>query len=164
MSRYLSAGALVLALIVLGVAAWSLMRQPDLGYIDSARLMQDYPGAQAAREKIQDRQRQWQANVQTLDAEAKALTQRLVQEGAGLTPARQAALRDTVNAKQRQLARYQRAVQQRAAELERELMQPVFDELNAEIKRYGEQAGYDLIFGTVAGGNILYAEAARIKP
>lgn len=155
MPRTLSFAALIAAVLaVAGVAALWLTR-PDVAYIDSSRLMQRYDGAIAVRQQMQDRQRDWRRNVQTLQAETSELGTRVTE--ASLTRAQRTAVRDSFQAKQRQLARYQRAVQKKSQELQQELMQPVYDQLNADIQRFGEDTGHDIILGTVAGGNILYA-------
>lgn len=157
-SRSLALGAAVLALLalVLVSALWS--SRPDLAYIDSSRLMQEYDGAIEARSQLQDRQRTWQQNVQTLQSEVQALGQRITQTS--LSASKSKAVRDSLQQRQQQLARYQRVVQQKAQSLQTELMQPVYDQLNADLKRFGQQEGYDLLFGTVAGGNILFADDA----
>jgi len=152
----LAAGAIALLAVVAATGLW--LTRPSVAYIDSARLMRQYDGAIAVRQQLQDKQREWRGNVQTLRAETSALGEQLTQ--ASLSPQDIEATRDSLQASQRRLARYQRAVEQKAQSMQKELMQPVYDQLNADLRRFGKQNGYDLIFGTVSGGNILYAKEA----
>lgn len=155
---YAAIFALVLSVGALSVAGYMWLSKPDLAYIDSSRLMQTYDGAIAARQTLSERQEAWRSNIQVLQAEVGALSQSIMQ--ANLSPSALKAKRDSLSAKQEELARYQHAVSKKAEALQVELMQPVYDNLNAEIQRFGKAKGYDLIFGTVSGGNILYAEEA----
>jgi len=157
-SRWLILAAGITALLAVALATGLWLTRPSVAYIDSARLMQQYDGAIAVRQQLQERQREWRGNVQTLRAETSALGEQLTQ--ASLSPKDIQATRDSLQASQRRLARYRRAVEQKAQSMQKDLMQPVYDQLNADIRRFGNEEGYDLIFGTVSGGNILYAKEA----
>jgi outer membrane protein len=157
-SRRIAYAAGIVALIALITAAGLWLTHPSVAYIDSARLMQRYDGAIAVRQQLQTKEREWRGNVQTLRAEASALGERLTT--ASLSPAALQATRDSLQAAQKRLDRYRRAVENKAQSMRQELMQPVYDQLNADIQRFGEEEGYDLVFGTVSGGNILYAREA----
>lgn len=150
--------ALALGAAALLVAGVTWMNQPDVGYVDSSRLMQEYQGAIDARKKIQDRQKQWQQNVGILQQEASGLEKALL--NGQVAQSNVQAVRDTLRKKRQQLARYQQAVQKKSQEMQQEVMEPVFSTLNAEITDFGEERGFDIILGTLNGGNILYADDA----
>ncbi len=150
--------ATVLATLAVVAAAALWLSQPSVAYIDSSQLMRRYDGAIAARQQLQSRQREWSSNVQTLKAETSELGQRLTQ--ASLSPKQVSQTRDSLQASQKRLARYSRAVEKKSQKLQQELMQPVYDQLNADIQAFGTDQGYDIVFGTVQGGNILYAADA----
>lgn len=153
------------SILILSVAAVALatafigqLQTPRLGYIDSSALIEQYPRAVAVRAELQATVGEWEANATTLRAELDTLGTRLVQDD--LPSRERAALRDSVESKRQELVRYSRAVSERAAALEAEKMQPVFDEINARLERFGKAEGYDLIFGTLAGGSVLFAQDA----
>lgn len=144
----------LLALYGAALATWTALSSPAIAYVDSAVLMERFEGAVEARRVLQAQLDEWDANVRTLESEAQALQQRLVELQ---TTGRSAqVLQDSLASKQRDLARYVRATQTQAAEKEQELLEPVYAELNALIQDFSDAKGYDLLLGTVAGGNILY--------
>jgi outer membrane protein len=51
-------------------------------------------------------------------------------------------------------------VKQQAAAKDGELMDPVVKKVNSFLDLWGKQHGYDLIFGTMSGGNVLQANPA----
>ncbi len=119
--------------------------------------MERYAGAVQARERLQARSGEWGENVRTLQVELATLNQDIVEGSESLSASALDAKRDSIATKERELARYARAVRDKGTQLEQELMEPVYAELNARIKDFGRERGYDIIWGTVAGGNILYA-------
>ena len=131
-----------------------------VGYVNSNLMLENYPGAIAAREKLNAQMTEWQENIKTLEAELSQLSQELVDKGKKLDKKTLAEKNDALKKKQEDYLRYTRAIQEKAATLEQELMQPVFDEINVFITDYGEEEGYAIIFGTLSGGNILFAQDA----
>ena len=144
------------AALLFAVLAW--VQAPRVGYVDTSVLLQQYSGAQEARAAFEQRSQEWQGNVQTLQAELGELNARLTNDAGRLGPDNTATLQDSIRTKERELARYAQAVSGRRAELEQSLMEPVLAELNARIQDFGSEEGYDLVLGTLAGGNILYAD------
>lgn len=147
-------GIAALVLYAAAMATWVAFDTPSIAYVDSAVLMERFDGAIQARATLESQLEEWDANVRTLETEAQALQQRLVDAQTAGRSFR--VLQDSLTAKQRDLARYVRATQAQAAEKEQELLEPVYAELNALIQDFSDANGYDLLFGTVAGGNILY--------
>lgn len=145
---------LLLALYGAVLATWTFLETPRVAYVDSAVLLERYSGAVAARATLEQEVSGWQSNVETLRSEAEALGIRLTSED--LSRRAREAVSDSLNEKQRELARYGQAITEKAAEREREVLQPVYAELNARIADFSEERGVDVLLGTVAGGNILY--------
>ena len=137
------------------------MSSTKIGYVNSSILLERYEGAKEAREKIDKQTGEWQANIRTLEAELSQLNKDIVAKSnewdKETLESKQEALKD----KQEEMLRYSRATAERKSRLERDLMQPVLDTLNAYMKDFGQQRGYDIVFGTVAGGNILFAQESR---
>ncbi|MCK6602774.1 MAG: OmpH family outer membrane protein [Bacteroidetes bacterium] len=134
-----------------------------VAYIDSSQLIEQSKPAIAAREKFTKESDEWKKNVKTLeDALTKMNQEIMTDNNKWSAPVRKQKLAEFDN-KQKEYNRYTRAIQEKAAKREKELMQPVFDALNVYVKDFGKEHGYKIIFGTVSGGNILYgAEGADI--
>ena len=133
---------------------WIALDRPSIAYVDSAILLERYDRAVAARASLTAQLEAWEQNVQTLQREASALGNRLT--SADLSRTQREAVSDSLNQKQREIARYVEATSRKAAEKEEEVLQPVYAELNARMKAYSEERSIDLLLGTMAGGNILY--------
>jgi outer membrane protein len=88
------------------------------------------------------------------------LNQDLVENGNGLSKKVINEKQDAIKKKQNDYVNYSKAINEKAAELEKELLEPVFTELNNKITDFGKAKGYEIIFGTLAGGNILYGNSA----
>jgi outer membrane protein len=134
---------------------------PKIGYIDSSILLQKYDGAVEARQKLEKETSEWRENIQTLEKELNDMNQDMIKKGATWSRSALKKKKEALEKKQQDYVRYSRAVSEKAAKREQELMQEIFDELNALIKDFGKEQGYDIIWGTVAGGNILYGREGR---
>ena len=150
----------VLTVYAASLATISVFNSPRLGYVNSSALMEKYPAAIAAREKIKKQTEEWQQNLKTLEQELGQLNQALLEKNSERNKAARKSQQEDFVKRQKEFLRYSRTVTEKAAQLERQLMQPILDELNRHMKAFGDEHGYDLIFGTVTGGNILYAQHA----
>lgn len=140
------------------LATINFFRTPQIGYINSSVLLQKYDGFIEARKQIQKETGESQRNVQTLEGELKELGQELMTQGGEWENELVRSKQEEIAKKQDEYLRYSRAVTDKTAKLEKELTEPVLLELNSLITRFGKERGQDVIFGTVAGGNILYAK------
>ena len=97
-----------------------------------------------ARELYQKKEQQWQAELDTLQADYQRARM------AGLSEV------ELVHFAQN-IQQYSQQVAQSAEEEDRKMTQAVLDQINAFVESYGQEQGYDLILGTTLDGNILYA-------
>ncbi|WP_139926240.1 OmpH family outer membrane protein [Hymenobacter sp. DG01] len=111
-------------------------------YINPTKLMQGYQGAIVKRAAFTAKAKTWQLNLDSLTKELSALPP-------SATQARKA--------KEQQYLQYREALQQQAAAEQQKLDKEVLDEVNAYIKQYGKEKGYDFILGATDNGNIVYA-------
>ncbi|GGF27937.1 hypothetical protein GCM10011383_44550 [Hymenobacter cavernae] len=82
--------------------------------------------------------------MDSLAAETKAITAEL-----------------TKRAKEQQLQQYREAIQQKAVAEQQRLDKETLDEINAYLKQYGKEKGYDFILGATEQGNIVYAAEGK---
>lgn len=152
--------ALALSIYASIMSTWALIGSESIGYIDSARMLEKYKGATAAKEKYEKQTESWNQNLATLQTELTSLNQTMVKEAARISRKQLADKESEIKKKQQEYARYNAAINEKASKLESELMKPVLDELNAAIADFGKQKGQEIILGTLSGGNILYADHA----
>ena len=140
------------------IATVTFRRVPRVGYVNTTVLLEKYQGFHSAREQLRKETDEAKKNVKTLEKEINELGQEIISKGEEWDEQTRKSKQYAISRKQDEYARYGRAAGERAAKLEKELTQPVFNELNSKITRFGKENGYDVILGTVAGGNILYAQ------
>jgi outer membrane protein len=148
--------SLVLALYAAIITTILAYDRPGLAYVDSSVLLEKFKGSIAARRKLAEQSREWRNNIKALQAELSVLNEETLEAPARTKETRTQRVA-TIERKRDELVRYSLAIEKKSAQLERELMQPVFSELNAYVKEFASQHSYSIVFGTVAGGNILYA-------
>jgi Skp family chaperone for outer membrane proteins len=77
------------------------------------------------------------------------------------TPAKKKELQDMLSARNQQVNNFREANVQKTEQLRETKMQAVFDKVNVFLKEYGKKHHYGIIFGTAAGGSIVYGDEAR---
>jgi len=70
-------------------------------------------------------------------------------------------LQDLLSAHNQQVNNFREASVKRMQKLQSEKMQSVIDKVNVYMAEYGKKHNYSIIFGTVAGGSILYGNSDR---
>jgi outer membrane protein len=142
------------------ISTLNFIGTPKVGYIDSSKLMEKYPPAITAREEFNKKSLAWKENTKTLEDELVKLNQELLENSGKWNKNIIDEKQEKIKQKQMEYSRYGKAINDKAAELEKELFEPVYTELNNKINEFGSNKGYEIIFGTLAGGNILYANNA----
>ncbi|MEO1054883.1 MAG: OmpH family outer membrane protein [Bacteroidota bacterium] len=127
-------------------------------YVDSARLLNEYQGMIDARKGYQQKTLTWKANIDTLASE----TQKAISEyeaGKGKMSKKEKQLsEELIRTKQRQLADYQKAMNEKAVQEDQQLTSMVLEQVNAYLKGHGEEHNYHIILAATDYGNIAYAE------
>ena len=146
----------VLILYAAVISTLNFINTPKVGYIDSSMLMEKYPPAIKAREDFEQKSTAWKENTNTLENEINQLNQELVEKSSQWAKDQITKRQEDIKKKQIEYQRYGNAISKKAQELEKELFEPVYTELNNKINEFGVDEGYQIIFGTLSGGNILY--------
>lgn len=149
---------MILAIIAIVILILSYLNSPKVVYIDSAVLMDKYLGAIEAKEKIDLEQEEWKNNILTLETELNQLNSDFIENGKNWSASTVEKKQQELEKKQQDYFRYRQAIEEKVAKRENEIMQPIFDQLNSDIKTYGKKKRYDIILGTISGGNILYSK------
>jgi outer membrane protein len=114
-----------------------------VAFINPNKLTDGYQGATIRRESLVAKAKIWQANLDSLSTEL-----------APLPPTQ-------TKAKEQQFLQYRQAIQQKAQAEETRVNQEILTEINAYIKQYGKEKGYDFILGATENGNIVYAAEGK---
>jgi outer membrane protein len=124
-----------------------------IGFIRSDIILQLHPSVPDIRSSFEEQILAWQSQQQDLTARGETLQMEL--RTAQLSPVQRRSREEELQRVLEELAAFQTEMWSaggRAEQKEQELMQPVFDEIDAVIRDIAEGSGYDLIFDASAGG------------
>lgn len=155
-------GILLSALALAGsVAAMIIAMHPlKIGYVRSNELVYGYAGMKEARSLYERKQKEWQAEIDTLQADYQKALAAYNLEFARLT-AEERKQREEFLAKQEEnLRQHSYVLAAKAKEEDEKMTQGVLSQINAVAQEYGEEHGYHMIMATTQSGNILYGSDA----
>lgn len=149
----------ILALIVaVTTACFGYWKRPaKIGYAETSEILSKFNEAVDARRLYLESQKEWDRNLKILNDSLTAAMDVMKQRYDKATQTEKEHLRDNLRKRNEDLQRYTNAVKQLAQDRERALMDPVIKKVNSFLSDWGNEHGYDLIFGTMSGGNILHA-------
>ncbi|MEM6524579.1 MAG: OmpH family outer membrane protein [Bacteroidota bacterium] len=157
MSKNVSLALFVLLFSGLGALYYLHFSAQKIVYVDSVRLINGYQGMVDARQDYQQKARLWQGNVDTLASEVQKAITDYEKEIATLTSKEKELSQELIRAKQKQLADYQKAIADKAAQEDGQMTSQVLEQINAYLKTYGEQNNYRVILAATEYGNVAYA-------
>ncbi len=155
--KFLSLAFVVILTLVLshGPAAAQL----KIGYVNSNKILETYKEALDVKKQLQEINAQWEREARDMQKEIQELLDQLESQSLLMSEERKKEKQQEIQNLQ---LKYQKFLQDKwgqggeALKKEAELLQPVFDKINAAIRKIGEAEGFSYIFDVVAG-NILYA-------
>ena len=151
---------IIIAAVILSLALSILnfTKTPKIAYIDSSILMDNFKPAIEAREKLSALQEEWDKNLKTLEDELNKMNQEIIDNNSKWSKKTKSEKYSAIEKKNMEYRKYRSAIEEKAQAKEQDIMQPVFDNINLLLQKYGDNKKYSIIYGTVAGGNILYGD------
>jgi outer membrane protein len=148
----------IVNLCVLAFLAYTFFFQQKVVYVDSAKLLNDYKGMQAARAAYQQKTVIWKANIDTLTNEVQQQIFTYEKESPKMSAKERQLSQELIRTKQNQLAQYQNALNTQAQQEDQKMTGEVVSQINAYLKKYGESKGYKIILAATEYGNLAYAD------
>lgn len=155
--RFQTAVIIVMA-IALAVLYYFRFSSPQVVYVDSRRLINEYKGMIEAKKAYQQKSLLWKANIDTLATEVQESLKNYEKEIGKMTAREKQLSEELLRTKQQQLMDYQKAINEKAASEDSEMTARVLEQINVYIQNYGKEYGYKIIFAATQYGNIAYAE------
>ena len=128
-----------------------------LAYVESNKLLMNYKGMQTASQAYQEKLKVWTANIDTLRSELQKEIEKYESTKTTLTPKEKELSEKLIQTRQKQFLDYQRSIEEKATREDQESTRAVLDKVNAYVKQYGEENGYDIIMAATESGNLVYA-------
>ncbi|RMG67577.1 MAG: OmpH family outer membrane protein [Calditrichaeota bacterium] len=134
--------------------------QVKIRYVDSQRILNEYPEAQAVQKKLDEIRAGYEAEFNQLLKKYDELNKELESQSLLLSPEKKAEKERELQQLASQIEQYRYEKLGPQGEFYKknlDLTQPLYDKIQQVIRRVGEQEGYDLILD-VAQGVVLYAK------
>jgi outer membrane protein len=146
----------LLSVILIGYYLFS--NQQRIVYVDSAQLINGFSGMQVARKEYQRKATAWKTNIDSLGQELQRIVSRYEKDRAHFSKNETRLSEELIQTKRKQLVEYQRAITTQAQSEEGKVTQDVIAQINAYLKKYGQQHRYKIILAATDYGNVAYAE------
>lgn len=134
--------------------------QPNIAYVKSIYLVENYMGTKEAFQVLQKKVVQWQANMDSLQYTYKESINQYKNEKDKLDKKSLENLEREIAFKQGNLEKYQQIIQQKRAEEDKKLTEGVYAQIDSYLKAYAKKQGYDIVIGANAEGTVLYGSDA----
>jgi outer membrane protein len=148
--------------LLLAVSAGGMGAQTGLkiGYINSAAIYEEAPGAQAAQTEFEREMTTYRQEVQRLGEELQTMIASYEQQQMTLSAearqAREAAIREKDGAYRQRVSQ----LENEAGRRQQELVEPIMRQINDVIEALRREGNYSLIFDVGPGSNIIAADPA----
>jgi outer membrane protein len=147
---------LVSVIMTLVVIKFSGGSNDKMAYINTQKLMADYHGMKDAIGEFQVKYKSWESSLDTLKSELEGQIKTFEANRNSMTEKEQQLQIELLKVKQDNIERYRQSMIAKAQEEDKRMTEAVLQRVNLEITKYGDQHGYNIIFGTISG-NILHA-------
>lgn len=131
-------------------------QQVSIVFLDSERLRQEAPSLQEARQQMQQRMQRLEAQADSvltpLQAEFQQMAAEFQQQQGMMTPERRQEQQVALQRKQAELQQAGTQWEQRAQQVQNEILAPALTRINEVIDGLREERGYSFILDAAAGG------------
>jgi outer membrane protein len=148
-------------LLSISAVVKSFFFTPRIAYVSTGKLMIGFSEASKVENELKVEGDKWQAQLKSLQDSLQTTINNMSKEYNTATPAKKKELQDMLSARNQQVNNFRQANIRKMEDLKQKKMQGVYDKANVYISEYGRKRHYSMIFGTVAGGSIMYGNDAN---
>ncbi|MEM8909573.1 MAG: OmpH family outer membrane protein [Bacteroidota bacterium] len=143
--------ALLAGVVLLATLWWTT---PKTAFVDLAQLYENFNGKKELTNRLSHFENQQKATMDSLAMEIRSLQSQMpVASG-------QAVLA-SLNEKQMQYRNLQQQFAEQYQMQDQQFAEAVWKQINQYVLEYGEQQGYDYIYGTAGNGSLMYGSESR---
>lgn len=142
---------LILAAATLAFAGPASAQAPlKIGYLDTNRVIQSAPGAEAARATLERELAGFRAQLQVLDDSLQVMATNLQQRAGIMNAEARQREEQAIVAKQAEFQQRADSMQQQAGARQEQLMQPIMTRVEQVISEVRQSGGYAMLFDVAA--------------
>ena len=151
---------LILILLVVSIV-FLAVNQKKIGFIDNQAALDSSDKMMQIKTELQQELNKAQANIDSLQNDINTARKKFIDDSNKLNSKEKEELKKEIAEKEKKHNEFVLAVRKKLPELERQMMEPLIQEFTQKIRQYGEEHGYDIIFGATASGNIVYGKKGK---
>ena len=148
---------LFLVILNCGAVAFVYFKTPRIAYVYNNRILTEYKGVKEGRGVYQKKVSEWQSNLDTLSKAYTSEASAFEYSKGKLSSQERSRVEQILLRKKQELVSYKSAIEEKASAEEREMIEGLLSQINSFVAEYGEQSGYDYVFGVTENGNLMYA-------
>lgn len=151
---------LMLVFSFIATSGWA----QKLAYINSQKIIATYKEAKDAQERLNKISQQWEEEGRAMQKQFQELGEQLESQSLLMSEERKREKQQELQTLYMKIQQFQNEKWGQNGELfkkQEEIMQPIFDKINAAIKKVAEEQNFDYVFDTI-NGNIVYASPKQI--
>jgi outer membrane protein len=149
-------------LLLLGAAASA--KDLKLGVVDSRMIMAEYEDYRNNLRILQQEKQDWDRQLNQREQEIQAEVDDFMRQENAMTPAKQKEMRDRIDGRIKELEDLRKSFYDentgKVAQRNKELLEPLIENVNKAIKDVAEELAYDLILDNAMGVVVFAAEAS----
>jgi outer membrane protein len=135
---------------------------PRIAYVNTGKLMVGFAESNKVEKEIKAEDDKWQAQYKQLKDSLEAAVKTMSKDYNSAIPAKKKEMQDMLSARNQEVNNYKQVNTRKMEELRQKKMQGVFEKVNVYLGEYGKKHRYTIIFGTMMGGNIVYADDRKV--
>lgn len=135
---------------------------PKIAYVDTGKLMIAFTEASRAQKSLEEQGTKWKDQYKTLQDSVQAAMDTMSRYFDDASVDRRKTLQNNLTVWNQRAENFRMANEKKMQQLASEKLQGVSSKINVFLEEYGKEKGYDLILGTMQGGNILYGNTADL--
>lgn len=148
------------------IAVYAVINQkyltPRIAYVNTGKLLVGFAETNNIEKEIKVEEDKWQAQYKLLQDSLEATIKGMTKEYNDAAPAKKKEMQDMLSARNQEVNNFKQVNVRKIEELRQKKMQGNFEKINVYLAEYGKKHNYTIIFGTMSGGNIVYADERSI--
>ena len=156
----------LVAILVIGIGVNIYVSKkymiPKIAYVNTGKLMVGFAESNVVEKEIKTEDEKWQKQYKQLQDSLEATVKKMTKEYNDAPPAKKKEMQDMLSARNQEVNNFKQANIKKIQELRDNKMKGVVEKVNVYLAEYGKKHRYTIIFGTMAGGNIVYADERSI--
>ena len=131
---------------------------PKLAYVHADYLFENYAGSTEAYQDLQTKTAHWSEDLDSLSREYKAVYTTYNSQKVNLEKEQRQALEQQLEQQQSRFESHHAKVEKERQAIDQKMTNAIVTQINAYIRAYAEEEGYDMIFTSGETSNLVYSK------